>query len=288
MSAVIWGFFAFPLRNLKEYPAEHILYFRVITAFVVVWLLILIFRKKQLKLDFDYFTNNSKEIKKLLITQILSSTIFLMLNWFTFIHAINHVSIKSGAFAYMVCPLITAFGGYLYLKEKLSKLQFFSLAIALISIIALAKGSFEDVIWSAIIATFYAFFLILQRKMKGLDKLNVMAVQLTIATLIMLPLFFFKHIETPSSTYFWGNILTIGILFTVIPLFLNMYALVGIPSSTMGIIIYINPIIAFTVAFLFFGEQVNFYQILSYSLLLFAVFLFNWQMIKDMFNFRRK
>ena len=100
------------------------------------------------------------------------------LNWYTFIYAVNNVSLQSAAFAYMVCPLITAFGGFLILKEELSKLKLISLGIALFSILLLATGSFIEVLWSVVIAALYAFYLIIQRKMQHLDKLNVLAVQI--------------------------------------------------------------------------------------------------------------
>lgn len=287
-SAVIWGFFAFPLRNLKTYSAEQILYFRVFCALAITWLIIFIFRKAQLSADIRVLKTMPAKERKTIFYQIVISATLLMFNWFTFIYAINHVSIKSAAFAYMVCPLITAFGGYWLLKEQLSRLQFIALFLATISILFLAKGSLIDVLWSVLIAALYAFFLIFQRKMTGLDKLNVMATQIGIACVFMIPLFFYTQVKLPTETYFWANILIIASLFTVIPLFLNIYALVGIPSSTMGIIIYINPLIAFIIAFVYFNEKVNTNQILSYGLLLTAVFLFNWKLLKDMLIFKRK
>ncbi len=220
--------------------------------------------------------------------QVVGATILLVLNWYTFIYAINNVSIKSGAFAYMVCPLITAFGGFVILKEHLYKIQIIALLLATSSILMLATGSLIEVAWSVVIAALYAFYLIIQRKMQGLDKLNVLAVQITIAVFLMLPFYLYHHTALPAEPGFWLNVLLIAVLFTVLPLFLSLFALVGIPSSTLGIIIYINPIIAFTVAILYFNEKIDPHQLMAYLLLLFAVFLFNWNMIKDMLTFKRK
>ena len=288
LSVTIWGFFSIPLRNLKAYPAEEILYYRIFTSLVVIWIGIILFRRKKLVADIKYFRSTLPREKKVIIWQIIGATILLTLNWYTFIYAINNVSIKSGAFAYMVCPLITAFGGYLILKETLSKLQLISLAIACISILMLATGSIMEVTWSVLIAALYAFYLIIQRKMQHLDKLNVLALQITLAVLLMLPFYLYHHEGFPEGVWFWSHIVIIAVLFTVIPLFLSLYALIGIPSSTLGVIIYLNPIIAFTVAVLYFDEQINMHQLLAYLLLLGAVFLFNWNLIKDIFTFRRK
>jgi chloramphenicol-sensitive protein RarD len=288
LSVAIWGFFSIPLRNLKAYPSEEILYYRTFTSLVVIWIAILLFRRKSLKQDIQYFKSVLPKKKKIIFWQIIGATILLTLNWYTFIYAINNVSIKSGAFAYMVCPLITAFGGFIILKEELSRIKLISLGIALLSIIMLATGSFIEVLWSVIIAALYAFYLIIQRKMQHLDKLNVLACQITLAVVLMLPFYIYHHQGLPTGGWFWGHIVVIAALFTVIPLFLSLYALIGIPSSTLGVIIYLNPIIAFTVAVLYFDEHISFHQLLAYLLLLFAVFLFNWNLIKDIFTFKRK
>jgi chloramphenicol-sensitive protein RarD len=288
LSASIWGFFSIPLRNLKTYPSEQILYYRIFTSLVVIWLAILLFRKKELIKDIRYILSSHTKTKWTIVLQIIGSTILLTLNWYTFIYAINHISIKSGAFAYMVCPLITAFGGYLILKEHLSKLQILALGTATLSILMLATGSLIEVTWSIIIAALYAFYLIIQRKMQHLDKLNVLAFQISIAVLLMLPFFIKDYTVIQSNLDFWLNIVLIAVVFTIVPLFLSLFALIGIPSSTLGIIIYINPIIAFSIAISHFNEKIDPHQLLAYLLLLFAVFLFNWHLIKDMLTFKRK
>ena len=288
LSVTIWGFFSIPLRNLKAFPSEEILYYRIFTSLVVIWIAILLFRRKILKQDIKYYQSVLPRKKRIIIWQIVGSTVLLTLNWYTFIYAINNVSIKSGAFAYMVCPLITAFGGYLILKETLSKIQLISLAIAFVSITMLATGSLIEVTWSVVIAALYGFYLIIQRKMKHLDKLNVLALQIALAVIMMLPFYLYHHERLPTGAWFWSHIVLIAVLFTVIPLFLSLYALIGIPSSTLGVIIYLNPIIAFTVAIFYFDEQIDIHQLFSYLLLFFAVLLFNWNLIKDIFTFRRK
>ncbi len=288
LSVAIWGFFSIPLRNLKAFASEEILYYRVFTSLVSIWIAILLFRRAALRKDIQYFKKASPRQKRIIAFQILGATVLLTLNWYTFIYAVNNVSLKSAAFAYMVCPLITAFGGFIILKEELSRIKLISLGVALLSIVLLATGSWIDVLWSVIIAALYAFYLIIQRKMQHLDKLNVLAFQITIAVLLMLPFYLYHHESFPVSGWFWGNIVVIAVIFTVIPLFLSLYALIGIPSSTLGIIIYLNPIIAFTVAVLYFNERITLHQLLAYLLLLFAVFLFNWSMIKDIFTFKRK
>jgi chloramphenicol-sensitive protein RarD len=288
LSFAIWGFFSIPLRNLKAFPSEEILYYRIFTSLVVIWIAIFIFRKKQLRADLIYLSSLRPKDQGNILLQLAGSTLLLTSNWYTYIYAVNNVSLQSAAFAYMVCPLITAFGGFMILKESLSKLKLISLGIALLSILLLATGSFTEVLWSVIVASLYAFYLIIQRKMQHLDKLNILAVQIGMAILLMLPFYLWKHEGIPQGLWFWGNITVIAVLFTIIPLFMSLYALIGIPSSTLGIIIYINPIIAFAVAIIYFGEQVDVHKLFAYSLLLISVIVFNWSIIKDIFTFKKE
>lgn len=238
--------------------------------------------------DFAYVRAAGVKERKTIIFQLVVSTMLLTGNWYTYIYAINNVSLQSGAFAYMVCPLLTAFGGFILLKEALSRLKLISLGIALLSITLLATGSFIEVMWSVVIALLYALYLIIQRKMQHLDKLNVLAVQIALAVLLLLPLYLNKADSIPEGIWFWGNISVIALFFTIIPLFLSLYSLIGIPSSTLGIIIYINPMIAFTVAIFYFGEHVDPHKLFAYTLLLISVIVFNWGIIKDMLTFKRK
>ncbi|WP_316842960.1 EamA family transporter [Pedobacter gandavensis] len=288
LSFAIWGFFSIPLRNLKAFPSEEILYYRIFTSLVFLWIAILVFRKKQIKKDLDYLAGLSRKDKNTVALQIGVSTVLLTSNWYTYIYAVNNVSLQSAAFAYMVCPLITAFGGFILLKEHLSRLKLISLAIALLSIILLATGSFVEVLWSVIIASLYAFYLIIQRKMQNLDKLNVLALQIGLAVILMLPFYLFQHGGIPDSAWFWSNIIVVAVFFTIIPLFLSLYALIGIPSSTLGIIIYVNPIIAFNVAIFYFDEHVDSNKLIAYFLLVVSVVVFNWSIIKDILTFRKK
>lgn len=281
---VIWGCFAIPLRNIKGFPSEEILYYRIFTSLILIWTVILFFRRKQLNTDIAYVKAVSKKQRITYQWQILCATVFLILNWYTFIYAVNNVSLTSAAFAYMVCPLLTAFGGFVILKEKLSPLKLISLVIALISVVFLATGSLRDVIWSVIIAAFYAGYLVIQRKMQGIDKLNVLAIQFLVACLILLPFFIYQYKGFPQSSWFWIHILIIAAVFTIIPLFLSLYSLIGIPSSTLGILIYINPIIAFAIAVFYFGEAIDVRQVYAYVLLLFSVILFNWNLIRTIFT----
>lgn len=283
-AAALWGFMSIPLREIREWPAEDILYYRIFVSAIVVWLFIALFRKKQLVADAGYIRQLRPAARNRLVGLSFAASLLIMGNWFTFIYAVNRVSIQSAAFAYLVCPLLTTLAGFLILKEGLSTIKKVSIGIALISVAMLANGSLYEVCWSVGIASFYALYLVIQRVIQQVDKLNVLAVQLTSCSLFILPLLIWQQHPVPLDPKFWLNIAVIAVLFTIIPLYLSMYALNGISSSSVGILIYINPVIAFAVAVVYFHEHISAYQLLAYSILLVAVFLFNLGTLRKVFH----
>lgn len=276
---VIWAFMSIPLRLIKSHNADQILYYRIITCFVICLIFTFAFNRNNLKKDISDIKKLTRKNFRYTLMLIGLSGVFITLNWFSFIYVVNNINIKSAAFAYMVCPLITALGGYFILKENLSSLKFVAIGVAVISIILLSTGSVKDTLWAVFTALFYAFFLIIQRKIQGINKINMLFFQLIIALIIIIPLLILFPQPFPVDQTFWFSIIIIAIVFTILPLLLSLYALESLPSSTVGILIYINPVVAFSIAFFYFDERIKLNQVFAYLLLILAVLLFNYKIL---------
>lgn len=271
-----------PVRWVKGWPADDILNFRILSGLVILWLYLLLFRRKKLVQDRAYFRALPKASKRRAIALTVFASVCIFGNWYTYIYAVNHISVQSAAFAYMICPLITTFSAFILLKEQLSPIKWTALGIALLSVSLLASGSLIDGLWSLAIAALYAFYLISQRVLQGFDKLNTLAVQLLICSFFVLPILVIQGHPLPESPQFWGAIIVIAVVFTIVPLFLSMYALTRISSSTTGVLLYINPIIAFLLALFYFKEAVDPHKYLAYGFLLVAIVLFNSSTLKKL------
>ncbi|MGM9476835.1 EamA family transporter [Pedobacter sp. GSP4] len=281
---IIWGTMSVPLRNIKGFSPQEILYYRIFVSIIMVWATILLFRRAALKKDYTFLASldKAKQIKLVLLTLLAS---FLITgNWFTYIYAVNSVSLKAAAFAYMVCPLLTALCGFVILKEQLTRAKVIAIGIAFVSIALLATGSLHEVLWAVLIASFYAVYVIVLKVIQHVDKFNFLGIQLILSGLMMLPMYLTNAAHFPTDTFFWSHIFLIAVVFTIIPLFLNAYALLGMPSSALGILIYLNPIVAFTVAFFYFKEQIDLHQLFAYLLLLLSIVIFNAHLIKSVIN----
>lgn len=262
----------------------NILIFRVFTALLLTSAIILIFRKSTFKNDLNFIQSLNKNNRRQLLFRIFYSSVLVTLNWFAFIYVINHVSVQAGAFAYMVCPIITAVFAFIFLKEELSKIKWLSIALCLVSIVMLGMGFITEVIYSVIIAALYAGYLIIQKRIEGVDKLNVLLIQLIISCVFIVPFTFSDSLVVPNDFHFWTQIVIISLVFTIVPLFLSLYALKGLPSSTMGVLIYLNPIVAFIVAFVYFDEAINLQKVIAYTILFVSVILFNKNYVLGLFK----
>jgi chloramphenicol-sensitive protein RarD len=83
---------------------------------------------------------------------------------------------------------------------------------------------------------------------------------------------------------FFLQVLLLAVVFTILPLWLNLFALKGLNSSTMGILLYINPILNFIVAAIIFNEPTEMIQIIGYAAIFASIVIFNWARIKSILN----
>ena len=191
----------------------------------------------------------------------------------------NHISVKAASLAYLICPILTTILAFFILKEKLSKWQWFAVSISVFSCVLLSLDHFEDIFYSLITAATYAMYLVSQRKNNEMDKFLVLTIQLVFTALILIPFYPNYSGTLPTETLFYGCLSVIVVFFTIIPLFLNLYALKGINSSAVGIMIYINPIIGFLIAVFYYKEDVTALQLFSYFLILVSIVVFNEKLI---------
>lgn len=271
----IWGFFSLALKPLHDYPSLDILFYRVFYATTLLLAINLFFRKDKLKKDINLFKSlDLKDKRKTLLLTVLGGFL-LTFNWFLFMDAVNHVSLQSASFAYLICPIVTTILAFFLLKEQLSKWQWFSVVLCIVSCAILSYGHVEDLVYSLIIATTFALYLISQRKNNQFDRFVVLTVQMVIASIVLMPFFPFYKGMTPSEPLFYILMIVIVVLFTIIPLFLNLFALKGMNSSAVGILMYTNPLINFLLAIFYFKETVNSSQLIAYSLILLSIVVFN-------------
>lgn len=277
---VLWGFFSIPLRAISEYPAGEILYFRILFAWLVLVLIIFGIKRDEVKKDLTYLKSFPRKQKNKIIILTLSGGALLIVNWLTFIYIVNSINIKTASFSYMICPVITAVLGFLLLKERLTMLQWLAVGLCAVSCILIGIHSALELGYSFLTALAYALYLVSQRRNQGFDRLVILGVQMSVSFFILNLLYPVLIQNIPVSPHFYGTMLLIAVVFTVLPMFLSLFALNKINSATIGILLYLNPVVNFTVAILVFHEEVERIQLVGYSIIVVALVLFNYPLVR--------
>jgi len=236
----------------------------------------LLFRRRVWASDRGVFLSLSGAERRAAVWQAFGGGFFLTFNWFLYIYVLNTVSIKAASMAYLVCPILTTVLASLFGHELLIRRQWMAVWLGTTGCLVLAFGHLPDLGYSMLIAVFYAFYLVTQRKNFGTDKLNLLTVQVLFAAMLLLPFFWLDGRPVPGAGLFYILIAVIAIFFTIIPLLLSLYGLERLSLSTVGIILYINPLMGFVIAVAFFGEKIDWRQGVAYGVILVSIVVFNW------------
>ena len=271
----MWGFFSFGLKPIAHYASLDILFYRL---FISVFFLVLInvgFRRNKIKQDWNLFQSLAQKERTKLLSLITGGSVILMANWLVFIVVMNHVSVQAASLSYLVCPIITTVLAFVILKEQLSKLKWLAVGISIMACGILSIGHFTDLMYSLFVAVAFAIYILIQRSLNRFDSFNLLMTQLLIVAVLMTPLVWMYANPIPTEPLFYQCIMAIVVLFTIIPMFLNNFALKGINSSTVGILIYLNPMMNFVLAITYYKEPITFVQMIGYGGVLLAIIVFN-------------
>lgn len=275
----IYGLMSLPLKAIDSYNALDILLSRVSFSAVLIVVFSFFFRRKASLNALSTFRHFTPKIKRRLWVVNVASSIALAVNWYLFIYVMNTVSVHATSLAYMICPIITTVLAYLFLKDRLTKLQWIAVVVSVLSCVLLTIGNPIDFLYSFVVGLSYAVYLVLQKNNNQLDRFFTLAFQIVVAALLLSPLYAHVHPVPLKAEFYYGTIVLIAAGFTIIPMYMNVYALDGLASSTAGIFIYLNPILSFILAMLYFKEEMSISKIVAYSLVFFSVILFNLEIL---------
>ena len=281
---VIWGFFAIPLRTLQYYTSGQILYFRILFSSLLLLFIVFGFRRSLLLSQWAAFKQLDPIKKRKTVTLTLLGGALLNVNWLVFIYTVNSINIKTASFSYLICPVITAMLGVFLLKETMTKLQWVAVSLCALSCGLIGVTSFLELGYSFLIALTYAIYMITQRKNQGFDRMILLAIQMCFAFLLLSTGYAYLIPEVPSGSKFYVVITIIAIVFTVLPLFLNLFALNKVNASTIGILMYLNPVFNFTVAFVVYKETISVFQMAGYAIIFVGLILFNYKYFRPLRN----
>ena len=266
ISMVVFGSLAIFVRNINLSSGEIALY-RAILAFIIISLFLL-FTKKFIPIN---------KIKKDLPYLILSG-IAMGFNWILLFEAYKYTTVSVATLAYYFAPVIVTIMCSILFKEKMSTKNlicflFSTLGIVFVSGVIGSKDDgnhFVGFLFGLGAAILYATVILLNKKVKAVEGINRTCYQFLFAIIVLIPYVLLTsgiNLGSLDKTS-WINLIIVGVVHTGITYCLYFISLKDLSGQEVGILSYIDPMVAILVSVFVLQETMNVFQIIGAVLIL--------------------
>ena len=257
---LIWGFFPIYWSLLNHVEPTEILAHRIIWSIPI--LLLFVGLKSSWRSNVRSALGNKGELLLLLVTGIL-----ICINWGTYILAVSMGRVIEGSMGYFLSPILNILGGFIFFKERVSRLQKYAIGSATVGSLYYVV-SVEVFPWlGLVLAVSFASYGLMRKGMKSSAMPGLL-----LETVLLLPITVFFVVWMVGNTQI--SFLTVDrstdlLLFlagivTVVPLVLFTAGARLLPMTTAGILSFINPTLQFLVGYYYFNEAFNTDQFIGF------------------------
>ncbi|MDQ3483157.1 MAG: EamA family transporter RarD [Pseudomonadota bacterium] len=264
----LWGVLPIYFKAIDQVGAIDIVAHRVLWSVPFLFLLLFVFGGMA---DFKRVIRKPRTIGLLAVTAVL-----IGINWLLYVYAVVSGHILAGSLGYYLNPLVNVLMGRLFLKERLSWLQWAAVAIAALGISGLAFQAVGQLWISLTLAVTFATYGLL-RKIAPVDATS----GLTVETSLILPLalaWLVWGIAAGRPMFGTGGfemtMLLLAGVATTVPLVLFTAAARRLRYSTLGMLQFIAPTLQFICAVFLYGEAFTRWHAIAFGSIWLALALY--------------
>ncbi|MDD2852048.1 MAG: EamA family transporter RarD [Desulfuromonadaceae bacterium] len=256
---LVWGFFPIYFKSIAAVPPLQVVSHRIVWSVLLLALIITV-RRSWSEVRAAVSERNSLFI-------LLCSALLIATNWLVFIIAVEHGQILQSSLGYFITPFVSVLLGFLFLKERLRRLQLAGLFLAATGVILLTVRH-GSVPWTALILalTFGSYGLL--RKVVKTESLS----GLTVETILLAPAAcgYLMYATMRGEGVFLATGLVTTLLLasagvvTSVPLLLFAAAARRLRLATIGFLQYITPTMHFLLAVLLYKEPFTMAHLVSF------------------------
>lgn len=271
----LWGLSVIFFTWQAHMPAYEILAHRVLWSVVFVGAYLFALRRGA---EIKAVLRQPKLAGLLLISGVLVGA-----NWLIFVWAVGQGHIIETSYGYFINPIVVVCLGYVFLKERLSRLQIFAVLLALVAV--LIQGTLLDAFpWVALslTATFGVYGLIKKQVAVGAN------LGLFVEALWLLPcaLVYLLNLHGQGGGHFGGSLGDSVLLMmngpvTAVPLILFAYAARRLRYATVGLCQYLTPSISFLIAVFVYAEPLLPVKLVSFVIIWLSLVVFTWDLLRQ-------
>ncbi len=269
-----WGFAPIYFKSVQQVPAFEILAHRIIWAFILVFILIVVLKR----------LNRLKPIIRSpkMMFRLTVATCLLGGNWFLFIWAVNANHMLDASLGYYINPLLNVAIGMAFFQEKMRRLQLFAIGLAIVGV-GIQVVTFGSVPWVALaLASSFAIYGAIRKRLP-VDSISGLWLETTLLVPVMLGylLFFADSPSADMTANSWQlNVLLMAAgLVTTIPLLCFTAAAQRIRYATLGFFQYIAPSLMFILAVNLYDEPLAESKLITFVIIWSALALYTFDSV---------
>ena len=282
---ILWGILPIYWKFLDQVPALEILAHRVIWSFIFVLIIVVILKRKLLKNFFQVQMSQKKTWLGLFL-----ASLFISINWLTYIYAVNMNHIVEASLGYYVNPLVAVLLGVFVLREKVNVLQAVSFVLAGIGVLYMTL-SVGKLPWISLILALSFGFYGLSKKLIKVDSI----LGLLLETLFVFPfaILFLAYLGVNDQHSFSTGSLKTDLfllgsgIVTALPLLWFGIGAQKIPLYMVGFLQYIAPTISLILGVLMYGEPFTRDHVVTFACIWIAIAIFTISNIRQMIKKRK-
>ena len=209
---------------------------------------------------------------------LVLSSVLMCANWICQFEAFKYTTIAASTLCYYMQPVFYILAGAVILREKLTPKKMVCVLIAFCGMILVSGvlqtgfriSELKGVIFGVAGGFFYAMVVIINKYMKDISPVNTTVMQLALVSVIMLPYSALTGAFAEAKVTLTGIIclLVLGLLHTGIGYIIYFDAVNKLPTQTVGILSYIDPVEAVLLSAFFLREPVTVYTVIGAVMIL--------------------
>jgi chloramphenicol-sensitive protein RarD len=265
---LIWGLLPLYLLLVESVPAFEFVGWRILWTLPICW--VIIAWRKQLP-----------EVRRALtdwqvLRWLVLSAMLIAVNWFVYVWAVQDGHIYAASLGYYINPLLNVVLGTVLLGERLSKWQWFAVALAGGGVILLLGGALTT-LWISLLLAFSFSLYGLVRKQVPVGSLPGLTIETGLLIIPSAAIVLWYGMNQGSS-FLVDPRLSLAIMaggaVTAFPLLLFALAAKQMPYSTLGFIQFLAPSLVFILGLTVFEAELRPVQLACFACIWSAAAIF--------------
>lgn len=275
----LWGIAPLYFKHIDFVPALEILLHRIVWSFVLLALILTVMKQ--------WPAVQAVFKKPKLLAAMLGTALLLAGNWGLFIWAVNNEHMLEASLGYYINPLLNILLGMLFLGERLRKLQWAAVTLALTGVL-IQLAYFGSLPWVALVlASSFALYGLFRKKL-AVDALSGLFVE----SLLLMPLallYWWQFADSAAANLLQNSVglnvwlIAAGVV-TTVPLLCFIAAARRLQLSTMGFFQYIGPSFMFVFGVFLYNEPLDPSKLVTFAFIWTALLVYSmdaaWQINK--------